>query len=426
MISLSAIILFFALLVIGAPLAVSLGLSAGSVIWLAEMPVQVVAQRMVNAVDSVPLLAVPLFIFSANIFNAIGLTDRIFDFTRLIVGRIRGGLAQVCILAALVFSGISGAALADIGGLGNIQMRLLKQQGYSEEFGAGVTVAGATIGPIFPPSIPLIIFAATAEISSVRLLIAGIVPALLITFLLMGMVAWMARRYDLPRDNHNFEKGERRAIVIDAWPALLAPIILVGGLMSGYFGPTEVAAVTVAYGLFLGLVVYRSLTWKSLISAARDSVRATAMILFVVATAAVFAWILTIEQVPVVISGALLKLSSNPIVILLLVNVLLLGVGMILESIAAILILTPILVPALMKIGVDPLHFGVIMVLNLMIGLLTPQVGMSLYMMSAVSKVSVERVFRGTLPFFIPLVLALLAVTLIPELSLSLPGYIFG
>ncbi|WP_221930844.1 TRAP transporter large permease [Telmatospirillum sp. J64-1] len=425
MISLAAVAAFLVLLLMGAPIAVCLGLSASLIIWLADFPLQVIAQRLVNAVDSVPLLAVPLFILAANIFNAVGLTDQIFKCTRLVVGRIRAGLAQVSILASLIFSGISGAALADIGGLGNVQMRLMTQQGYSPKFTSGITVAAATIGPLFPPSIPLIIFAATAEISAVKVLLAGVVPALLITLLLMIMVGLMARKYDLPRDTHRVPATEALSIAVSSIPAMLAPILLVGGLVSGYFGPTEVAAVTVAYGLLLGLL-QRSLTWELLKNAARETVRATSMILFVVATAAVFAWILTVEQVPVKAGALLLGLSENPIVLLIIVNLLLLVVGMFLESIAAILILTPILMPALTQAGVDPIHLGVVMVLNLMIGLLTPPIGMSLYMMSAVSGVPVEKVLRGTLPFFLPLLLALLLVTVLPGLSLWLPNMLFN
>ena len=425
MISLGALLLFLLLLAIGAPVAIALGLSAALVILLADLPLQVIAQRTVNAIDSLPLLAVPLFIFAANLFNAIGLTDRIFDFTRILVGRVRGGLAQVSILASLIFSGISGAALADIGGLGRVQMRLMRRQGYTPEFASGITIAAATIGPIFPPSIPLIIFAATAEISAVRLLIAGALPALLITALLMVQVAVMARRHDLPRDRAGISIREAGRVVWQAVPALLAPIILIGGLLSGLFGPTEVAAVTVLYGLLLGAVVYRKLTWALLLRSARETVRATATILLIVATAALFAWILTVEQVPMRVSALLLGLSSNPIVLLLLVNVLLLGIGMIMELIAAILILAPILVPALALAGIDPIHLGVVVVLNLMIGLLTPPVGMSLYMVSTIAGLPVERVLRGTLPFFIPLILALLVVTLVPALSTWLPGLVF-
>ena len=424
--SVVAIVLFLLFLVIGAPIAVALGLASAVAIFLSGLPLGVVAQRAVNGIDSLPLLAVPLFIFAASLFTAIGLTDRIFNFVRLLSGWARGGLAQVNIVASLIFSGISGAALADIGGTGRVQMRLMLKQGYTPEFSAGVTIASATIGPIFPPSIPLIIFAAAAEISAVKLLVAGVIPALLITLFLMIQVAIIARRQDMPRDRMQVTLRDVAGIVADAIPALLAPVILLGGLLTGWFGPTEVAAVTVAYALLLGALYYRNLTWQVLIAASRDTVRSTASILFIVANAALFAWILTIDQIPNRATEFLLGLSTNGVVLLLLVNVLLLLVGMFLESIAAILILAPILVPALSLAGVDPVHLGVVVVLNLMIGLMTPPVGMSLYMMSTISRLPVERVFRGTLPFFIPLLLSLLILTLFPAITTWLPNLLFN
>jgi tripartite ATP-independent transporter DctM subunit len=424
LISLGALVLFLVLLTIGAPIAVALGLSSIVTILLVDLPMQVIAQRTVNSIDSLPLLAVPMFIFAANIFNAVGLTDQIFDFTRLLIGRLRGGLAQVNVAGSLIFSGISGAALADIGGLGSMQIRLMKKQGYTPEFAAGITIASASIGPIFPPSIPLVIFAATAEVSAVKLLIAGILPALTIALFLMLQIAWMARKYNLPKDEMQISRSEIASVVVGSLPALFAPVLLVGGMLTGLFGPTEVAAITVLYGLVLGLV-YRRLTWSVLYAAARETTRATASILIIVATAGLFAWVLTIEQVPAMISEMLLGISTNPLVLLLLVNILLLVVGMFMESIAAILILAPILVPPLAMAGVDPIQLGVVVVLNLMIGLLTPPVGMSLYMVSSIAKIPVDRVLKGTLPFFVPLLLALAAVSAFPGLSTFLPNLFF-
>jgi len=425
MTSLGALLLFIGLLAIGAPIAVALGLSSIIMILLADLPLQVAVQRTVNSIDSLPLLAVPMFIFAANIFNAVGLTDRIFDFTRLLIGRLRGGLAQVNVAGSLIFSGISGAALADIGGLGSMQIRLMRKQGYTPEFASGVTIASASVGPIFPPSIPLVIFAATAEVSAVKLLIAGILPALLITAFLMLQIAWMARTHNLPRDEMQLGKGQTKSVLMSSLPALFAPVLLIGGMLTGLFGPTEVAAITVLYGLLLGLL-YRRLTWAVLIQTARETTRATASILIIVATAGLFAWVLTIEQVPALISAALLGISTNPLVLLLLVNILLLVVGMFMESIAAILILAPILVPPLAMAGVDPIQLGVVVVLNLMIGLLTPPIGMSLYMVSSIARIPVHQVLKGTIPFFIPLLLALAAVSMFPWLSTFLPGLLFN
>lgn len=419
--SLLLLAIFAVLLVLGAPVAVCLGLSSAVVIVLQGLPVSVLAQRSLNSLDSSPLLAVPLFIFAASLLNATGVTTHMFDLVRMIFGRIRGAVAQVSIFVSLIFSGVSGAALADIGALGKIQVDEMTRQGYRKDFAAGLTVAAATIGPIFPPSIPIIIYASVANVSAVKLLIAGIVPALLLTAFLMIQVAVIARMRSLPRDDIRPGAGDVMRKFMISLPALFAPVLLIGGLLSGYFGPTEVAGVTVAYAMLIGIFVYRSLGPRKILGALRETTEATANILFVVATAALFAWVLTLDQVPMKVSALLLGVSENPLVLLLLVNVLLLIVGMVLESIAAILIIAPIVAPALAQAGVDPLQLGIVFVLNLMIGLLTPPVGMSLYMISIVARMPIGQVIAGVMPFFIPLILSLLVVTLVPALSTWLP-----
>jgi len=421
--SLLLLVIFLITLLMGVPIAVSMGISSAVVILLNDLPLSVLAQRSINALDSTPLLAVPLFILAANILNASGVTQHIFELIRLFVGRIRGGIAQVTVLVNLIFSGISGAALADIGALGNMQIKMMRAQGYKDEFAAGVTMAAATIGPIFPPSIPIIIFAAATQISAVKLLLAGIIPALLITVMLVAQIAIMARIYRLPSDTTRPSLGLIGRKFLISLPALLAPVLLIGGLVSGYFGPTEVAGVTVIYAILIGKLFYRQLTWAGLVASARETVEATASVLFIVSTAALFAWVLTIDRVPVVVSHFLLGVSDNPIVLLLIVNVLLLVAGMVLESIAAILIIAPIVTPALSNAGVDPIQLGIVFVLNLMIGLLTPPVGMSLYMVSIIANMPLAKVIRGVLPFLISLLLSLLLVTLVPTLSTWLPNY---
>lgn len=422
MMSATLLILFLALMIIRLPIAICLGLSSAVVMILFNLPMTVLAQRTVNALDSTPLLAVPLFIFAANLLSLSGVTNHLFELVRMMVGWIRGGTAQVSVLVSLIFSGVSGAALADIGALGAVQIKMMRKQGYSAEFASGITMAAATIGPIFPPSIPIIIFASVANVSAVKLLIAGIVPAVLITALLMLQVGVMARIYKLPRDEVKFNIAAFARKFVISLPALAAPVILIGGLVSGYFGPTEVAGVTVAYALLIGKFIYRQLDLKRVLTAARDSVDATGSVLFIVSTAALFAWVLTMDRLPATASEFLLGLSSDPLVLLLIVNVLLLVVGMFLESIAAILIIAPIITPAMTAAGVDPLQLGIVFVLNLMIGLLTPPVGMSLYMVSIIAKMPLHRVIRGALPFLLPLFLSLLAVTCIPAISVWLPN----
>jgi tripartite ATP-independent transporter DctM subunit len=420
--SLTAILLFVLLLVTGAPVAVALGLGSAAALWFFDMPIAVVAQRIVNALDSTTLLAVPMFIFAAALFNATGLTAQLFDFIRMVIGRIRGGLGYVTVLTHLVFSGVSGAALADIGALGRIQIDMMREQGYKDQFAAGICMAAATLGPIFPPSIPLVIFAMAAEVSPVKVLIAGIIPSFIIMAFLMGMVWWVARRAGLPRDTIEVSRKVFLQRLWFATPALLAPVVLIGGILLGIFGETEAAAVTVVYALLAGVFFYRALSWRGFFDSLRETVQSTASIMFIVGAAALFAWVLTVDQVPTKAADLLLALSDNPWVLLLIVNVLLLVVGMVLETIAAILILVPILVPALAAAGVDPVHLGVVVVLNLMIGLLTPPVGMSLYMVSTVSGMPVQGVIKAATPWIVCLLLSLLAVTYIPAASTWLPN----
>jgi tripartite ATP-independent transporter DctM subunit len=419
------IILFLILIILGLPIGVSMGLTSILYIIVENLPINVLAHRMGNAINSFPLLAVPVFIFAGCLMNTSGITQRIFTFVKSLVGGISGGLAYVNVIASLIFSGMSGAALADIGGLGNIEIEAMKEQGYRTDRAAAITAASATIGPIFPPSIPLIIYATVAEVSGVKMLIAGIIPGLLLALLLGIEVALLAKYYHFPCDSRRINGKTRFRLFISAFPALLTPFILVGGLLSGMFSPTEVAGFTVFYAILLGVFVYKELTWRNFIKMAQDTIRSTANIMFIVSAASIFAFVLTIEQVPAHMKEFLLGISDNTIIQLLLANLILLIAGMIIEPIAALLVLTPILVPTLTASGVDPIHLGIVIVLNLMIGLLTPPVGMSLYLVSIVSKVPVQNVIKAVLPYFIPLLLALLIVTLFPSLSTWLPGLFF-
>ncbi len=340
----------------------------------------------------------------------------------MLIGRIRGGLGYVTVLTHLVFSGVSGAALADIGALGKIQIDMMREQRYNDRFSVGICMAAATLGPIFPPSIPLVIFAMAAEISPVKVLIAGIVPSLIIAAFLMGMVWWIARREGLPTDTIRFTRAQFFKRLWYAMPALLAPVVLIGGILLGIFGETEAAAVTVVYALLTGRFFYRALTWRGFVDAMRETVRSTAGVMFIVGAAALFAWVLTIDQVPTMAADLLLSLSKDPWVLLVIVNVLLLLIGMVMETIAAILILAPIIVPALAVAGVDPVHLAVVVVLNLMIGLMTPPVGMSLYMVSTVASMPVDKVIRAAVPWIVCLLLSLAAVTFFPAASTWLPN----
>ena len=337
--SLMLVAIFAVALIVGAPIAVALGLASAVTIVAYDLPVHVLAQRAVNALDSTPLLAVPLFILAASLLSAIGVTQHMFDLVRLLVGRIRGAVAQVAILVSLIFSGVSGAALADIGALGKIQIDEMIRQGYKKNFAAGITIAAATVGPIFPPSIPIVIYASVTNVSAVQLLVAGIVPAVVITLFLMIQVAIIAKVYKLPRETMQPTLRAIAEKTVISFPALFAPVIMIGGMLIGWFGPTEVAGVTVAYAIAIGFLVYRTMTLRAIWESLRETAESTASILFIVSTAAVFAWVLTLDQVPAKAGTFLLGISDNPLVLLFMVNLLLLVVGMFLESIAAILII---------------------------------------------------------------------------------------
>jgi tripartite ATP-independent transporter DctM subunit len=415
----------FTMLLLGIPIAISL---AGScliyVMMTGRVPDVVVVHRMVNGIDSFPLLAIPFFILAGNLMNNGGITSRIFDFAKALMGWMRGGLGHVNVGASIVFSGMSGAAVADAGGLGTIEIKAMRDAGYDQEFAVGITAASSTIGPIIPPSLPMVIYGVMASVSVGQLFAAGLIPGLLMGLVLMIMITVLARRRGYPRDAifsipvlwHSFRH---------AFLSLLTPLIIVGGIISGVFTPTEAAIAAVVYALFLGAVVYRILTWRRLLKVSMETIETTAVILLIVAGASIFAWIMTSNQVTQHVVGLLGPFADNPIALLIIINLVLIIVGCFMETIAAITILVPVLLPAVVAAGIDPVHFGVIMVLNLMIGLLTPPVGMVLYVLSRVSNISFEKCMRGTMPFLVPLVIALLLVTFIPAISLWLPTLVY-
>jgi tripartite ATP-independent transporter DctM subunit len=418
-------VLVFGLLILGVPIAVALGLSSLVFILLSgQVPDLVVIHRMVNGVDSFPLLAVPFFILAGNLMNTAGITNRIFDFAKACVGWMRGGLGHVNVGASVVFAGMSGAAVADAGGLGTIEIKAMRDAGYDADFSVGVTAASSTIGPIIPPSLPMVIYGVVASSSIGQLFAAGFIPGLMMAAALMIMVTWYARTRGYPRD-------ARFSLLVlwisfqRAFLSLLTPVIIVGGILGGLFTPTEAAIAASAYALLLGVVIYRTLTPRRLLRVSFDTIETTAVVMFIVAAASIFAWILTSNRVTEHFASLILAITENPILILLMINVILLIVGCFMETIAAITILVPVLLPIVVKLGIDPVHFGVIMVLNLMIGLLTPPVGMVIYVLSRVSGVPFERCVTATAPFLIPLVIVLLLVTFIPQLSMFLPTLLY-
>ena len=418
-------VMVFALIALGVPVAIALaGPSLIFILIDGHVPSLVVAHRMINGVDSFPLLAVPFFILAGNLMNSSGITERIFDFAKALIGWLPGGLGHVNIGASVIFAGMSGAAVADAGGLGAIEIKAMRDAKYDPGFAVGITAASSTIGPIIPPSLPIVIYGVVAGASIGQLFAAGLIPGLLMAVALMIMVAFYAHRYHYPRDQA-FRFGILGRAFIRAFLSLLTPVIIVGGILTGAFTPTEAAIAACAWALFLGLVIYRTLTLRRFLKVSMDTIETTAVVLFIVAAASIFAWILTSNRVPEHFAAALLTVSENPIIILLLINLILLVVGCFMETVAAITILVPVLLPIAIHVGVDPVHFGVILVLNLMIGLLTPPVGMVLYVLSRVAKVPFERCVSATAPFLIPLFAVLLLVTFFPIFTMWLPTLIY-
>ena len=415
------IFVFLAVLIAGVPVFIAL---AGSSLlythFLAGIPDFVILHRMAGGIDSFPLLAVPFFILAGNLMNSAGITNRIYDFAVAIAGWMRGGLGHVNIIGSVIFAGMSGTAIADAAGLGTIEIKAMKDHGYDTEFAVGVTAASATLGPIIPPSLPFVIYGMMANVSIGALFLGGIVPGVVMTVLMMLYVTYYARRHGIGRDQV-FRWGVLATTFVAALPALLTPAIIIGGMTFGWFTPTEAAIAACAWALILGVFLYRSLSLKQFYKVTLDTIETTAAVLLIVGAASLFGWVLTVTKVTEQVAAGLLSISSNPYVILLIVNVILLVVGCFLEPIASISILVPVLMPVLLKVGIDPVHFGVVMTLNLMIGLLHPPLGMVLFVLARVSKLSIERATMAILPWLIPLMVSLLAITLIPELTLWLP-----
>jgi tripartite ATP-independent transporter DctM subunit len=409
------------LLLLRVPVAMSMLLPClGYIVLSPDITLGVALQRSMAGINSFPLLAVPLFIMTGYLSNAGGLADRLFRLLLCLFGRIPGSLGYVNVVSSVLFSWMSGAAIADAAGLGSVLVPAMKKRGYDEGFALGLTGASSMIGPVMPPSIPAIIYAVTAGVSVGALFFAGILPALILGAILCGTVFIKARRHPVGDDHEDAGVPLHKAL-LDALPVLLTPVIILGGILGGIFTPTEAAAAAVMYVLFLG-VCFRTLSFSSLHEVLQRTAATTGTIMLIVSAAGLFGWIIAREQGPQAVAEALLQFTDNPWVFLLLINVALLLIGMLLEPVAALLITVPVLLPVASQFGIDPLHLGVVMILNLVIGLLTPPIGLVLYVLSSVTDCPVQRVVRGTVPFLVPLVLTLLIITFFPAVSLWLPG----
>jgi tripartite ATP-independent transporter DctM subunit len=417
---------FLLLFMLGFPVVLAIGIPSVVYLLVSGLPLDLVAQRTLYALDSFPLVAVPVFLFVGSLMNAAGISKHIYKFADTAVSRLPGGLAQVNIFGSLVFAGMSGSALADIGGIGRIEIDAMRDKGFKPAFASAVTCSSAIVGPIFPPSIPLIIYGTVTGVSVIQLLLGGIVPGLLCVLMLMLMTGWLALRRGYPRSARWPTWAELWRDFKPAAPAIAAPVILIAGMLAGIFTPTEIAAVTVAYAFLISGLFYRELSWAGVRNAAVETIGASAGILLIVAVAALFGWVLSVEGVPQMMTAAMLRVSTNPYVLLLLVNVLLIVVGMFLDSTTAILVIAPIIAKPLVAAGVDPVHLGMVVVFNLMIGLLTPPMGLALFLVADIAKVSMKEVLREMVPYYVPLLVTLMLITYVPAITTWVPRWAVG
>jgi len=386
-----------------------------------EISILTALQKMMSSVDSFPLLAVPLFLMAGLIMNRGGITDRIFDFANVLVGHFKGGLGHVNVIASLIFSGMSGAATADAGGLGLVELKAMKKQGYDDGFSIGVTAASSIIGPIFPPSIPAVIFGALANVSVGGLFIGGIIPAILMVISLCVLISIISHKRSYPVHKRASLKtiflGLKRAFF-----PLLAPAIIVGGIWFGFVTPTEAAVLAIVYSLIVTVVIYKELNVRELPGIILEVARMLAPALAILMPAVLFGWILVYENIDQLLLEQLLNISSNRYVLLIIINVFLLIAGMFVDPVPIMMILIPILKPVMQTLNIHPIQFGVMMILNLMIGLLTPPIGSVLFILSSVTNVPIEKIMPDLIKFLIPLIIVLLLVTFIPQIVLFLPG----
>lgn len=411
---LAIMVLFF----INVPIAIALGVSASFVFMIEDsVPLVAIIQRMFNSVDSFPLLAIPFFILAGKLMETGGISKRLIHLAEVMVGRLRGGLAIVSVVSCAFFAAISGSAVATTAAVGALLIPVMVKKGYDRNFATAIQATGGTIGIMIPPSVPLILFGVAAGVSISDLFIAGIIPGLfvVVTLIIFVYIVSLMKGYG-GGESHTFM--EFMIAFKDAFLALLMPVIILGGIYGGIFTPTEAAVVAVVYGLIVGLFIYREISWKQLIETLHSAVTISAVIMFIIAGASAFGYYLTRQRIPAQLTEAMLGFTDNWIVALLLINLLLLIVGVFLETAAAIIILTPILVPIAEALGIDLVHFGIIMIVNLAIGFITPPVGLNLFVAAKIGNTKLEGLLRAIVPFIIIMIVNVLIISYVPILSL--------
>jgi len=414
---------FLILLLVGLPVFFALLTAPGVLLWLngQERDMALLYRNVYNGMDSFPLMAIPFFMLAGELMNRGGITARLVEFAQAMMGHLRGGLAHVNVLSSMLFAGLSGSAVADTSAIGSMLIPAMEKQGYTRRFSAAITAASSVIGPIIPPSGIMIIYAYVMGESVAALFLAGIVPGIMVGGGLMLMITWMADRYDFPVATRRYSWPERGRASLKAFFPLMTPVIILGGILGGVFTPTEAAAVAVGYAIFIGLFVMKSLRLSDLPDVLARAAMTSAVVLLLVGAAMAFKTVVSLSHAPEMLAEMVLSISDNPLILLFLINILLFIVGMFLDAGPAIIILGPILGPIFVSMGVDPVHFAIIMSVNLTVGLATPPMGLVLFVASSVSGERVENIARAIIPFLLVEIATIFLVTYIPAISMTIP-----
>ncbi|MDA3810839.1 MAG: TRAP transporter large permease [Spirochaetaceae bacterium] len=421
------LIVLFICVILGTPVVFSLGAANVVMLLIMDLPLTVLPSKMVSGINSFPLLAIPFFMFVGEVMNQGGIAKRLVKLADAFVGHITGGLGHVNILASMFFGGISGSAIADTAAIGGLMVPPMVEQKYPASYSAAVTASSAVIGIIIPPSIPFILFGIVTSTSIAKLFLAGIIPGIIVGLGLMftTYITSSKNKYGVAAEGHKFTLKKVWDALKDVWPALTLPLVIVGGILGGIFTATEAGAVAAVVALFLALFYYKEIKFRDLPKILLASARTTAIVLFLCGMAMVSAWLLTRAHVPVTLANLLTSMTESKILILLMCNLLLFLIGFIMDLTPAILILAPILTPVMVQIGIDPVYFGVIMCINLGIGLITPPVGTVLYVASGVANVKLEKLVSALLPFLLTLILVLILLILVPNLVMFIPNLVY-
>lgn len=414
-----------ALMMLRVPVAFAMALSAIVALIIGDIPLTLVPQRMFNSLDSFPLLAIPLFVFVGEAMNTGGITTRIFNFAREYVKHITGSLGHVNVISNMIVAGMSGSAVADASAIGVVEIKAMEADGFDRDWSAALTAASSTIGPIIPPSIPFVIYAIITETSIGRLFLGGVVPGVMMGLSLMILVYVMSKQRGY-KVEPKATWAERWDATLKALPSLMTPVLMFSGIVFGIVTPTEGAGIAAAYAIFLGFVVHREMSLPELYHILLRTVHCTAVIMLIICSSSAITWVVQTSGLPNQVADWLLSVSSNKFLLLIFINVVLLIMGCLLESNSIIMIMVPVLMPLIKALGVDPVHFGVFFILNVMIGLITPPVGMCLYVICNIADVSFERLSKAILPMIVPLVVVLFLITFIPDLVLWLPNHVMG